>query len=114
MKSFFQDSNTITSLVVSGFDTKKVQNMAKMFSGVNRVQTLNVSKFPIFLSYSLAVNCQSLNTLKIDFIKDENEDKNQKNIEILNEMCPKLITYLKTLNTFSLTLFGVILRAYPS
>ena len=64
---------------------------------------LNVSKFPIFLSYSLAVNCQSLNTLKIEFMKDENEEKNQKNIEILNEMCPKLITYLKTLNTFSLT-----------
>ena len=70
--------------------------------GKLRELTLNVSKFPIFLSYSLAVNCQSLNTLKIDFIKDENEDKNQKNIEILNEMCPKLITYLKTLNTFSL------------
>ena len=65
--------------------------------------TLNISKFPIFLSYSLAVNCQSLNTLKIDFIKDENEEKNQKNIEILNEMCPKLITYLKTLNAFYLT-----------
>ena len=65
--------------------------------------TLNISKFPIFLSYSLAINCQSLNTLKIDFIKDENEEKNQKNIEILNEMCPKLITYLKTLNAFYLT-----------
>ena len=65
--------------------------------------TLNISKFPIFLSYSLAVNCQSLNTLKIDFIKDENEEKNQKNIEILNEMCPKLITYLKALNAFYLT-----------
>ena len=64
--------------------------------------TLNISQFPIFLSYSLAVNCQSLNTLKIEFMKDENEDKNRKNIEILNEMCPKLITYLKTLNTFSL------------
>ena len=65
--------------------------------------TLNISKFPIFLSYSLAINCQNLNTLKIYFIKDENEEKNQKNIEILNEMCPKLISYLKTLNTFYLT-----------
>ena len=64
--------------------------------------TLYISKFPIFLLYSLAVNCQSLNTLKIEFIKDENEEKNQKNIEILNEMCPKLITYLKTLVSFSL------------
>ena len=64
--------------------------------------TLNISKFPIFLSYSLAVNCQSLNTLKIEFIKDENEEKNLKNIEILNEICPKLVSYLKTLESFSL------------
>ena len=64
--------------------------------------TLNISKFPIFLSYSLAVNCQSLNTLKIEFIKDENEERNQKNVEILNEICPKLISYLKSLTSFSL------------
>ena len=64
--------------------------------------TLYISKFPIFLLYSLTVNCQSLNTIKIEFLKDEDEEKNKKNIEILNEMCPKLVTYLKTLTSFSL------------
>ena len=73
-----------------------------------RELTLSISKFPIFLLYSLSVNCQSLNSLKIEFIKDENEEKNKKNIEIFNEMCPKLITYLKTLNTFSLHNFPLL------
>ena len=73
-----------------------------------RELTLSISKFPIFLLYSLSVNCQSLNSLKIDFIKDENEEKNAKNIEIFNEMCPKLITYLKTLSTFSLNNFPLL------
>ena len=77
----------------------QVQNV---FSKLREL-TLNISKFPIFLSYSLVVNCQNLNTLKIYFIKDENEEKNKKNVEILNEMCPKLIAYLKALNTFYLT-----------
>jgi hypothetical protein len=73
-----------------------------------RELTLSISKFPIFLLYSLSVNCQSLNSLKIDFIKDENEEKNAKNIEIFNEMCPKLITYFKTLSTFSLNNFPLL------
>ena len=64
--------------------------------------TLSISKFPIFLLYSLSVNCQSLNTLRIEFIKDEDEEKHKKNIEILNEIYPKLIAYLKKLTTFSL------------
>ena len=70
--------------------------------GKLRELTLYISKCPIFLVYSLTVNCQSLNTIKIEFLKDENEEKNKKNIEILNEMCPKLVTYLKTLTSFSL------------
>ena len=68
-----------------------------------RELTLKVSRFPIFLLYSLTVNCQNLSTLKIEFIKDEeSEEKNKKNIEIMNEICPKLITYLKEMTSFSL------------
>ena len=33
-----------------------------------RELTLKVSKFPLFLLYSLTVNCQKLNILKIEFI----------------------------------------------
>ena len=68
-----------------------------------RELTLKVSKFPVFLLYSLTVNCQNLNTLKIEFIKDEESiEKNKKNIEIMNEICPKLISYLKEMTCFSL------------
>ena len=68
-----------------------------------RELTLKVSRFPIFLLYSLTVNCQNLHTLKIEFIKDEeSEEKNKKNIIIMNETCPKLISYLKELQCFSL------------
>ena len=68
-----------------------------------RELTLKVSKFPIFLLYSLTVNCQNLNTLKIEFIEDkESQEKNKTNIERMNEICPKLITYLKEMISFSL------------
>jgi hypothetical protein len=68
-----------------------------------RELTLKVSKFPIFLLYSLTVNCQKLSILKIEFIKDEESpERNNKNIEIMNEICPKLITYLKEMTSFSL------------
>ena len=68
-----------------------------------RELTLKVSKFPIFLLYSLTVNCQNLNTLKIEFIEDkESKEKNKINIERMNEICPKLITYLKEMISFSL------------
>ena len=68
-----------------------------------RELTLKVSEFPIFLLYSLTVNCQNLHTLKIEFIKDkESPEKNKKNIKIMNEICPKLITYLKEMTSFSL------------
>ena len=68
-----------------------------------RELTIKVSKFPIFLLYSLTVNCQNLNTLKIEFIEDkESQEKNKTNIERMNEICPKLITYLKEMISFSL------------
>ena len=65
-----------------------------------RELTLKVSKFPIFLLYSLTVNCQNLNKLQIEFVKDE--QSNKKNIDNINEICPKLISYLKEMTSFSL------------
>ena len=68
-----------------------------------RELTLKVSKFPIFLLYSLTVNCQNLNKLKIEFIKEkESPEINKKNIEIMNKICPKLISYLKEMTSFTL------------
>ena len=68
-----------------------------------RELTLKVSRFPLFLLYSLTVNCQNLHTLNIEFIKDEESiENNKKNIVIMNETCPKLISYLKELECFSL------------
>ena len=65
-----------------------------------RELTLKVSKFPIFLLYSLTVNCQNLTKLQIEFVKDE--QSNKKNIDNINEICPKLISYLKEMTSFSL------------
>ena len=68
-----------------------------------RELTLKVSRFPLFLLYSLTVNCQNLHTLNIEFIQEkESDEKNKNNIIIMNEITPKLISYLKELQCFSL------------
>ena len=68
-----------------------------------RELTLKVSRFPLFLLYSLTVNCQNLHTLNIEFIQEKGSDeKNKNNIIIMNETTPKLISYLKELQCFSL------------
>ena len=68
-----------------------------------RELTLKVSRFPLFLLYSLTVNCQNLHTLNIEFIQEkESDEKNKNNILIMNETTPKLISYLKELQCFSL------------
>ncbi len=68
-----------------------------------RELTLKVSPFPLFLLYSLTVNCQNLHTLNIEFIQEkESDEKNKNNIIIMNETTPKLISYLKELQCFSL------------
>ena len=68
-----------------------------------RELTLKVSRFPLFLLYSLTVNCQNLHTLNIEFIQEkESDEKNKNNIIIMNETTPKLISYLKELQCFSL------------
>ena len=67
-----------------------------------RQLTIHISNFPIFLIYSLIVNCHNLNTLKIIFINNESIQQNNINIDNLNDICPILLNYLKKLNSFSL------------
>ena len=79
-----------------------------------RELTLKISNFPLFLLYSLTVNCQKLNMLKIEFIKDkESKERNKKNIEIMNEICPKLISYLKEMTSFSLINLPLLMINLP-
>ena len=67
--------------------------------GKLRELTIHISDMPIFLIYSLIVNCHNLNNIKLIFIKDRAEEKN---IEKLNDICPIILNYLKKLNSFSL------------
>ena len=67
-----------------------------------RELTIHISNIPIFLLYSLIVNCHNLNTLKIIFIKDKLDKQNNINIEKLNDICPIILNYLKQLTSFSL------------
>jgi hypothetical protein len=67
-----------------------------------RQLTIHISNIPIFLIYSLIVNCHNLNTLKIIFINNESIQQNNINIDNLNDICPILLNYLKKLNSFSL------------
>ena len=70
--------------------------------GKLRELTIHISEMPIFLIYSLIVNCHNLNNIKLIFLKDESEEKNKKNIEKLNDICPIILNNLKKLNSFSL------------
>lgn len=63
--------------------------------GKLRELTIHISDMPIFLIYSLIVNCHNLNNIKLIFLKDESEEKNKKNIEKLNDICPIILNYLK-------------------
>ena len=67
-----------------------------------RELTLHISNIPTFLIYSLIINCPNLNSLKIIFIKKENELQNSSNIEKLNDIFPVILNHLKKLNSFGL------------
>ena len=67
-----------------------------------RELTIHISNVPLFLIYSLIVNCRNINTLKIIFIKKEIIQQNNINVDNLNDICPIIINYLKKLNSFSL------------
>ena len=79
-----------------------------------RELALKISRFPIFLLYSLTVNCQNLNKLKLEFIKDkDSSEENKKNIEIINKICPNLISYLKEMTSFTLINLPFLLINLP-
>ena len=67
-----------------------------------RELTLHISNIPTFLIYSLIINCPNLNSLKIIFIKKENEQQNSSNIVKLNDIFPVILNHLKKLNSFGL------------
>ena len=67
-----------------------------------RELTIYISNIPTFLICSLIINCPNLNSLKIIFIKKENEQQNNSNIEKLNDIFPIILNHLKNLNSFAL------------
>ena len=67
-----------------------------------RELTIHISNMPMLILYSLIINSQKLNSLKIIFIKSQSEQQNNINIENLNNICPIMINHLKKLNSFSL------------
>lgn len=81
--------------------------------GKLRELTIHISDMPIFLIYSLIVNCHNLNIIKLIFLKDESEEKNKKNIEKLNDICSIILNYLKKLNSFSLVNLPLISSKLP-
>ena len=79
-----------------------------------RELSISISNIPIFLVYSLIVNCQNLSALKISYIKDEsNPDINKDNIIKFNYICPILLKYLKKLESFSLINLSLLTKQLP-
>ena len=81
-------------------------NLAKFhsynaFTKLNELY-LHISNFPLFLLYSLIINCRDLNNLKIEFIIEKSKDKNNKNIELLNDISSIIIKYMVNLESFYL------------
>ena len=61
--------------------------------------TIHMSKSYLFVLYSIVVNCQNLNSLKIFLTKNSNENS----INTLNDIIPKILSYLKNLTEFALS-----------
>ena len=78
-----------------------------------RELSINITNFPIFLIYSLIVNCTNLTSLKINFTKDESNSNNN-DINKLNIICQILLTYLKNLESFSLINLPLLQQNLPS
>ena len=76
------------------------------FSNLSEL-TIHISNVPLFLLYTLFVNCTDLKKLKIYFITDKSRQINNKNIDNLNDMCPIIIHNMKNLESFSLVDFPI-------
>ena len=77
-----------------------------VFNNLNKL-TLHISNVPIYVLYSLIVNCSDLNELKICFLVDKTSKINNKNIDILNDLCPIMINLLHNLESFCLQDFPI-------
>jgi hypothetical protein len=77
-----------------------------VFNNLNKL-TLHISNVPIYILYSLIVNCSDLTELKICFLVDKTSKINNKNIEILNDECPIMINLLHNLESFCLKDFPI-------
>ena len=78
-----------------------------------RELSISITNIPIFLIYSLIVNCTNLTALKINFTKDES-NSNINDINKLNIICQILLTYLKNLESFSLINLPLLQQNLPS
>jgi len=78
-----------------------------------RELSISITNIPIFLIYSLIVNCTNLTALKINFTKDESNSNNN-DINKLNIICQILLTYLKNLESFSLINLPLLQQNLPS
>ena len=78
-----------------------------------RELSISITNFPIFLIYSLIVNCTNLTALTINFTKDES-NSNINDINKLNIICQILLTYLKNLESFSLINLPLLQQNLPS
>jgi surface protein len=71
MGSMFSGCNKLTSLDVSGFDTSKVDNMSYMFNGCNNLTSLDLSGFDtskVTDMNSMFAGCSNLEQLKGNFV----------------------------------------------
>ena len=98
-------------LEVNFDELNKDSNIAKfqVFNSFSKLKelTLLISNFPIFLIYSLIVNCNNLHTLKLYFITEKSKDKNNKNIENICEAIPILLKYMNKLESLELINFPI-------
>ena len=78
-----------------------------------RELSISITNIPIFLIYSLIVNCTNLTALKINFTKDESNSNNN-DINKLNIICQILLTYLKNLESLSLINLPLLQQNLPS
>ena len=89
MERMFQDCSSLTSLDVSSFDTGNVTNMSYMFSGCSKLENLNVSNFNtlnVTTMERMFAGCSSLTSLDISSFRTYSVA----NINRMFDRCTKL------------------------
>ena len=91
MEGMFNGCSALLSLDVSNFDTKNVENMKEMFDGCSALNSLNVTNFDtgnVKSMYSMFGNCSSLSSLDVTNF----DTKNVENMLCMFYYCKKLKT----------------------